>query len=109
MGVLRFSREERRRRATSGRTRGWGGSPRMEREESARAIITVLRARHPMPRFVDLEATVSLLSAATTLLALYAGAGVTFVGLDPQRPDHWHRVERGLAQLVQALLGDPEE
>ena len=35
-GGLRFSREDRRRRAILGRTRGWGGLPPMQREESAR-------------------------------------------------------------------------
>jgi AcrR family transcriptional regulator len=79
------------------------------REASARAIVATIRARYPLPRFVDLEATVSLLTAASAFLALYAGNGSPFAGLEPSRNEHWMRAERSLTQLVHALLATPDE
>ncbi len=77
------------------------------RDERTRAIIATLRARHQerLPRFVDLEAVVALLTAAVTQLALRSGAGSTFAGLDLRRAEDWRRVERALANSVHALLG----
>ena len=78
------------------------------RDDRARAIVATLRARYRLPPFVDLEALVALLSAASTHLALHAGAGAPFASLDLRRDTDWRRAERALLQTIQALLGVPE-
>jgi len=78
------------------------------RDESARAIVATLRARYRLPPFVDLEALVAVLSAASTYLALHAGAGSAFASLDLSRDADWRRAERAILQTVQALLGAPD-
>ena len=78
------------------------------RDERARAIVATLRARYRLPPFVDLEALVALLSAASTHLALHSGAGSPFASLDLRRDADWRRAERALLQTIQALLGAPD-
>ena len=78
------------------------------RDEGARAITATLRARYRLPPFVDLDALVALLTAASTHLALQAGAAAPFATLDLHRDTDWKRAERALLQTIQALLGAPE-
>jgi AcrR family transcriptional regulator len=78
------------------------------RDDGARAIAATLRARYRLPPFVDLEALVALLSAASTHLALHAGTGAPYASLDLRRDPDWRRAERALLQTVQALLGAPD-
>ena len=75
------------------------------RDAHARAVAAALRARHRTPAFVDLEAIVALLFASITQLALHAGAGGTYAGLELRREEDWLRAERALTRLVSALLG----
>jgi AcrR family transcriptional regulator len=79
------------------------------RDDGARALVAALRARHPVPRFVDLEGVVALLTAAMSHLALHGGAGAGFAGIELRREEDWRRAERVLAGLVQAMLAVAEE
>jgi AcrR family transcriptional regulator len=95
----------------------WGlaGSDEFAREiaaargEHAQAIAAALRTRHRLPPFVDLDAIVALLAAAVTHLALHAGPGASFAGLELRRDEDWRRAERALTNVVNALLGPADQ
>ena len=80
------------------------------RDEELRLLIETLRARHQLPRYLDLETVVALLSAASAHLALQADspAGTAYAGLDLRQDATWRRIERTLAALINSLLSSTE-
>lgn len=74
------------------------------RDAHVRETAAALRARHRIPAFVDLEAIIALLWAGATHLALHAGGGSAFAGLELRRDEDWNRAERALARTATALF-----
>ena len=66
------------------------------RNEGTRRIVETLRTRYRLPPYVDLEALVAVLSAASMQLALQSGAGSPFASLDLRRDADWRRAERAM-------------
>lgn len=79
------------------------------REEQLRHLIDAMRDRHPIPRYLDLDAMIALLTAALTHLALQAtnSGHPIYAGLDLSRDTDWRRLERILRTIVHSMTSTP--
>ena len=80
------------------------------RDEELRLLIGALRERHVVPRYLDLDSAVALLSAALSHLAIQSasGAGGDYAGLDLRSDDDWRRVEKMVSAIVNSLTSASE-
>ena len=88
-----------------------GAATASQRAEHHATLVSVLRARHRVPPYVDLPAILEILSAALTLFALRAehaaksdGRGASATAFDPNTPAGWRRIEKALTAMTRALL-----
>jgi AcrR family transcriptional regulator len=78
------------------------------RERETERLLAALRARFPLPPFVDLPALHAILSGALAYLALRATYAAPTFTLSPSTDADWRRIERTAAAVVRAAVGTVE-
>jgi len=87
----------------------FAGAAALARNVALRQIAERLREHHQVPRYLDLDAFVSVLFAAVAQLGLLASDGPEepYGALELRQGDDWRRIERMLITIVQALCDPP--
>jgi AcrR family transcriptional regulator len=75
------------------------------RERETARLLEQLRARFPVPPFLDLTTLFAILAAGIAYLGAHRDDGDTVFALDLQSDATWRRIEKTLAAIVRTVAG----